>query len=142
MILATKFKPANLLFALVMLTIFTTLQSSSCSKSDDVITSSNTAAIAGSYRVTLYWDKKDETSKLSGYSFVFGSGGQLTATKGAAVVTGTWAESSNKFTINFGADPVLSDINDDWQKVEKTATTIKLKDDNPLQDDQLTFTKN
>jgi hypothetical protein len=73
---------------------------------------------------------------------VFGSGGQLTATKGAAVVTGSWSESSNKFTINFGADPVLGSINAHWLKLEKTATTIKLKDDNPLQDDQLTFVKN
>lgn len=142
MILAAKSKSINLLLALVMVTIFTTLQSSSCSKNDDVITSSNTVAIAGTYRVTLYWDKKDETSKLSGYSFAFSAGGQVTATKGATVVTGTWGESSNKFSINFGADPVLSDINDDWQKVEKTSTIIKLKDDNPLQDDQLTFTKN
>jgi hypothetical protein len=143
MILATKTKSVNLLLALVMVVFFTTLQSSSCSKSDDLATiNTNTTPIAGSWRVSLYWDKKDETNKLNGYSFSFNSGGQVTATKAGVVVNGTWSESSNKFTINFGADPVLSDINDDWQKIEKTATSIKLKDDNPLQDDQLTFIKN
>ena len=143
MILATKTKSINLLLALVMVVFFTTLQSSSCSKSDDVATiNNNTTPISGSWRVSLYWDKKDETNKLNGYSFSFNSGGQVTATKAGVVVNGTWSESSTKFTINFGADPVLSDINDDWQKVEKTTTSIKLKDDNPLQDDQLTFIKN
>lgn len=143
MILATKTKSVNLLLALVMVVFFTTLQSSSCSKSDDVAAiNTNTTPIAGSWRVSLYWDKKDETNKLNGYSFSFNSGGQVTATKAGVVVNGTWSESSNKFAINFGTDPVLSDINDDWQKIEKTATSIKLKDDNPLQDDQLTFIKN
>jgi hypothetical protein len=142
MILATKTKSINLLLALVMVVFFTTLQSSSCSKSDDVAAINNTTQIAGSWRVSLYWDKKDETNKLTGYSFSFNSGGQVTATKAGVVVTGTWSESSTKLTINFGTDPVLSDINDDWQKIEKTATSIKLKDDNPLQDDQLTFIKN
>lgn len=143
MILATKTKSINLLLALVLVVFFTTLQSSSCSKSDDVATiNNNTTPISGSWRVSLYWDKKDETNKLNGYSFSFNSGGQVTATKAGTTVNGTWSESSTKFTINFGADPVLSDINDDWQKVEKTTTSIKLKDDNPLQDDQLTFIKN
>lgn len=144
MLLAAKSKSSNLLLSLLMLVSFTTLKSSSCSKSDDVaaINNTSTTPIAGSWRVSLYWDKKDETNKLSGYSFSFNSGGQVTATKAAVVIIGTWSESSNKFTINFGTDPVLSDINDNWQKSEKTATSIKLKDDNPLQDDQLTFVKN
>jgi hypothetical protein len=142
MILATKTKSINLLLALVMVVFFTTLQSSSCSKSDDVSAINNNTPISGSWRVSLYWDKKDETNKLNGYSFSFNSGGQVTATKAGTTVNGTWSESSTKFTINFGTDPVLSDINDDWQKIEKTTTSIKLKDDNPLQDDQLTFIKN
>jgi uncharacterized cupin superfamily protein len=59
-----------------------------------------------------------------------------------AVVTGTWSETSTKFTINFGSDPVLSDLNSEWLKTERTGTVIKLKDDNPSQDDQLHFIKN
>ena len=143
MILAAKTKSTNLLLALVMVIFFTTLQSSSCSKSDDVAAINNTSAtpIAGSWRVSLYWDKKDETNKLNGYSFSFNTGGQLTATKAGVVVNGSWSESSTKFTINFGTDAVLSDINGEWLKLEKTAGSIKLKDDNSLQDDQLTFVK-
>jgi hypothetical protein len=65
----------------------------------------------------------------------------LKATKGAAIVSGTWSETSTKFIIDFGADPVLNKINDDWIKLEKSATFIKLKDDNPAQDDELHFVK-
>lgn len=134
-------KSFNLILALALVTLFTTLQSSSCSKSDDVAAINNTA-IAGTWRVSYYWDKKDETTNFNGYSFSFNAGGQVVAVKGGNTVNGTWSESSTKFIINFGTDMVLSKINDDWQKIEKTATTIKLKDDNPLQDDQLIFVKN
>ena len=134
-------KSFNLILALALVTLFTTLQSSSCSKSDDVAAINNTS-IAGTWRVSYYWDKKDETTNFNGYSFSFNAGGQVVAVKGGNTVNGTWSESSTKFIINFGTDMVLSKINDDWQKIEKTATTIKLKDDNPLQDDQLIFVKN
>jgi hypothetical protein len=142
MLQSVKIKSINLVLALVMVTIFTTLQSSSCSKKDDVAVINNTTAIAGTYRISFYWDKKDETSDFAGYNFSFGSGGQATATKGSTTVKGTWSESSSKFIIDFGTDAVLSELNDDWQIVEKSATTIKLKEDNPLQDDQVTFIKN
>jgi hypothetical protein len=142
MLQSVKIKSINLVVALAMVTIFTTLQSSSCSKKDDVDIINNTPAIAGTYRISFYWDKKDETSNFSGYNFSFNSGGQATATKGSITVKGNWSESSSKFIVDFGTDAVLSDLNDDWQIVEKTASSIKLKDDNPLQDDQVTFTKN
>lgn len=144
MLFATKTKKINFVFALVLVTFFTTLQSSTCSKSDDVaaINNTSTTPISGSWRVSFYWDKKDETGNLSGYSFSFNAGGVVTATKNITVVNGTWSESSSTFNIDFGTDAVLSEINGNWQKVEKTSTTIKLKDDNPLQDDQLIFTKN
>jgi hypothetical protein len=133
-------KGTSLATVLMLTTLFTTLQSSSCSKKDDVVVSP--APISGTWRVSLYWDKKDETSNFSGYSFSFNSGGQLVATKGSSTITGTWSESATKLIIDFGTTAVFNDINDDWQIVEKTATSIKLKDDNPLQDDQLHFVKN
>ena len=43
--------------------------------------------------------------------------------------------------ISFGTTPVFEDLNDDWLIVEKNSTSIKLKDDNPAQDDKLEFTK-
>jgi hypothetical protein len=142
MLQLVKIKSANIVLALVMVTIFTTLQSSSCSKKDDVVVINNSEPIAGTWRVSFYWDKKDETADFTGYSFSFNSGAQVIATKGSTTVKGTWSESSSKFIINFGTDAVLSELNDDWQIVEKTTSSIKLKDDNPLQDDQLTFIKN
>jgi hypothetical protein len=140
MLFSIKSKAFNLFTALVLVSLFTTLQSSSCSKNDDVPAIG--PAISGAWTVSVYWDKKDETSKFSGYSFVFNSGGQLVASKGAVNVNGTWSESSTKLSIDFGSDPVLSNINKNWLKVEKTATTIKLKDDNPASDERVEFIKN
>jgi hypothetical protein len=142
MLYSSKTKSLNLLPALILAIFFTAFQSSSCSKKDDVIVINNTPAITGTYRISFYWDKKDETSDFAGYSFSFNSSGQATATKGSTTAKGTWSESGSKFIIDFGTDVVLSELNDDWQIVEKTATTIKLKEDNPLQDDQVTFIKN
>ena len=137
--LSLKTKAFNLFSALLLVTLFTTLQSSSCSKNDDVAAIG--PAVAGNWTVSLYWDKKDETSKFSGYSFAFNSGGQVIATKGSSTVNGTWGESSTKLSINFGTDPVLSTLNKDWLKEEKTATTIKLKDDNLTKDERVQFIK-
>jgi hypothetical protein len=112
----------------------------SCTK-DNTTDPTNTTPPTGQWRIHYYWDEKDETSNFSGYTFDFQSGGVLKATKGVIFVTGTWSETSTKFIIDFGTDPVLSELNDDWLKIEKTATSIKLKDDNPAQDDELHFSK-
>lgn len=95
----------------------------------------------GTWRVSFYWDEKDETNDFNGYALMFGDGGVLMAHKGAAMTTGTWSQTSTQLIINF-TDPVLSELNDDWLITEKTSTVIKLKDDNPAQDDQLHLTKN
>ena len=137
--LSLKTKAFNLFSALLLVTLFTTLQSSSCSKSDDM--AAIAPPIAGTFSVSLYWDKKDETSKFSGYTFAFNSGGQVVATKGATNINGTWSESSTKLSINFGTDPVLSNLNKDWVKEEKTALSIKLKDDNIASDQRVQFIK-
>jgi hypothetical protein len=108
-----------------------------CSNDDD----NNPPAPDGNWKVVYYWDEKDETSDFSSYSFVFNSNGTVSATNGGIIVTGIWSESSTKFTLNFGADPLLSELNDDWLKIERTSSSIKLKDDNPAQDDQLYFQK-
>ncbi len=140
MLQSLKTRTFNLFSALAVVTIFTTLQSSSCSKDD--ATPTDPGNITGSWKVSLYWDNTDETYKFSGYNFVFNTGGTVTATKAGLTINGTWSETSTKFILNFGTDPVFSDLNDDWQKEEKTVNSIKLKDDNPLQDDKLQFIKN
>ena len=136
-----KTKGINLFLALVLVTLFTTLQSSSCSKNDDVVINT-TDTPGGTWRISLYWDSKDETSKFTGYNFTFSSAGQVTATNGSSNVTGTWSESSTRLILNFGADPLFSKISDDYLKEEKTIASIKLKDDNPLKDEKVQFVKN
>jgi hypothetical protein len=95
----------------------------------------------GTWRVAYYWDQKDETTDFSGYALMFGDGGVLMAHKGATMMSGTWSETGTKIIISF-TDPVLGKLNNDWLIVEKTSSSIKLKDDNPSQDDQLHLAKN
>jgi hypothetical protein len=141
MIQSFKTKGINLFLALSLVTLFTTLQSSTCSN-NDAIASNTSGTPGGTWRVSLYWDSKDETYKFSGYNFTFVTGGQVTATNGSSTVSGTWSESSSKFTLDFGADPLFSKISDDYLKEEKTASSIKLKDDNPLKDEKVQFIRN
>ena len=136
-----KTKGINLFLALSLVTFFTTLQSSTCSKSDDVVTNT-TGTPAGTWRVSLYWDSKDETYKFTGYNFTFFTNGQVTATNASNIVSGTWSETSSRLTLNFGTDPLFSKISDDYLKEEKTIASIKLKDDNPLKDEKVQFVKN
>lgn len=112
----------------------------SCTKTSDDATN-NVDITNGTWRISYYWDEKDETSDFSAYYFMFLSGGTFMAHNNTGAITGTWSLSSNKLTINF-TDPMLSELNDDWLITEKTTTSIKLKDDNPAQDDKLYFTKN
>ena len=135
-----KTKGINLFLALALVTSFTTLQSS-CSKSDDVVINT-TGTPGGTWRVSLYWDSKDETYKFTGYNFTYSNNGQVTATNGSSMVTGTWSETSNRLTLNFGTDPLFSKISDNYLKEEKTIASIKLKDDNPLKDEKVQFVKN
>lgn len=103
----------------------------------------NTVDLNGTiWKVSYYWDTKEETNNFIPYTFMFVSGGLLMAHTTTSVVNGTWSETGTRLNISFGSDPVLSKINGNWLKMEKTATTLKLKDDNPSQDDQLHFTKN
>lgn len=123
---------------LVILLITTTLFS--CTKKNDD-PAADVDITTGTWRVSYYWDQKDETSNFSSYYFMFLSGGTFMAHNSTGVITGTWSLSSNKLNISF-TDPLLSDLNNDWLITEKTTTSIKLKEDNPAQDDKLYFTKN
>lgn len=138
-------KASKLYYALTLVVVFNTLQSSSCSKNDDIIaapqTTTSTTSVEGNWRINLYFDNSDETYKFSGYHFVFSSNGQVTADNGSNTVTGSWSQGSNKFNISFGTTPVFSDLNDNWLIEEKTATGIKLKDDNPARLEKLQFVK-
>lgn len=96
----------------------------------------------GTWRVSLYWDSGDETNKFAGYTFTFINGGQVTATNGSTAISGSWSETGTRMTLDFGNDPLFRKISDDYLKLEKTSTSISLKDDNPLKDERVQFTRN
>lgn len=126
-----------ILFTLILCSSLLT----ACQKQNDNNTT-NVDLTAGTWRVSYYWDEKDETSDFASYNFMFLSNGTFMAhTSSGAAITGTWSQTGTKLIISF-TDPLLSELNDDWMITEKTSTSIKLKDDNPAQDDQLHFTKN
>ncbi|MEO7444159.1 MAG: hypothetical protein ABIT96_03835 [Ferruginibacter sp.] len=128
------FKLPYLLGLLISIALFTF---SSCSKSGDTNPASND--LAGSWRVSLYFDNSDETSLFSNYVFSFNNNGQVTATNGSGTKTGTWSTTSTKFIIDFGVQVPFDKLNGNWLIEEKTSTSIKLKDDNPARTDKIQF---
>lgn len=123
-----------------------TLIFSSCTNnSDDNLPGGSTDDILAqseNWKVSYYWDKdKDETSDFAGYTFSFKSGGVFQATFAGSTTTGTWQvnDSSNKLIINIAGTKPLDDLNDDWLILEKSNSSIKLKDDNNTQLEELHF---
>ncbi len=115
--------PAILLFAFSAL--------ASCQKSDDSSNpgnnpGNNVTPAAGQWKVTYFFDKKDETGNYAGYVFEFGANGSLSASNGSQTWTGTWStgidDSANKFLIDFtGVVPgALTDLEEDWRIIEIT----------------------
>lgn len=121
----------------------------SCEKSDSSSTDTGQIVTSGTWRVTLFTDSgNNETADFNGYTFTFSDGGTLTAIKSGVSKTGTWSvsSSSNKFNIDLGpkidTNKPLGELTDDWKILSKSATEIRLTDDNPASNEFLTFTKN
>jgi len=126
-------KIINIAVAAIMLIITT----SSCNKSDDSISSQSAILTQtvqqGKWKVTYYNDNGTvETSTYSGYEFVFGSNGTVTATKSAIIVTGTWTngndDSTLKLYLDFGTVNPFQELNDDWHVTQQSSTVITLED--------------
>jgi hypothetical protein len=130
----------KLLSSLLLVVAINSILAFSCSKNDNSGTAGNINT-TGNWRVTLFWDKKDETAKFTGYTFIFSSGGQVTANIGATTVTGSWSESDTRLQISFGTDPLLSSLNKNWLKESISTTLMSLKDDNPASDERVQFSK-
>jgi len=109
----------------------------SCERTSNDIVTPSAGVESGNWKVAYYWDKKNETTNFSGWSFRFLADGKAEAVKGTTTVAGTWLKTSTKFTINFSSDALLSNLSSEWLIVSYTDNSIKLKDDNPLQDDEL-----
>lgn len=86
----------------------------------------------GSWHITYFFDKTDETSDFSGYNFAFDDNGTAVATKNATTANGSWSteNSSNgtlKLFMDFGATSPLDELNEDWGILEHTDVRIKLE---------------
>lgn len=90
-------------------------------------------------------DAKDETSKFAGYTFEFKTDGTFVANfTSSNPVKGTWkiTEANKELVITISGNDKLEDVSEDWEIVNITDTTIRLTDDDDLDDEILEFTKN
>lgn len=117
-----------------------------CSKNNDS-GSNNPPYTSGTWMVHLFTDSgTDETSDFSGFDFVFGTDGKLTATKSGVTATGTWSKITDdgvqKMVLNLvTADAVLLQVNNDWIIKSSSATLLELGDDNGASGEVLHFMK-
>lgn len=127
----------------IIILCFTLSSFIDCKNSSNNDVNPSNSTISGTWKVTYFYDDKDETSDFNGYTFDFKSDGKFVATFSSNTVTGTWSEdkSSNKLIINISGTKALEEIDDDWLILEKTSTSIKLKDDNTTKNEQVNFTK-
>ena len=112
-------KRIQFLWALLPLVVFLF---TACTKSDDNSNSGNNPTPGdGTWKVSYFFDKKDETAYYNNYSFEFEANGSLSATNGAQTWSGTWLtgfdDSANKFLIDFtGTVPsALGELEEDWR---------------------------
>ena len=112
-------------FSVFSTTVFAlALMFSSCDKSSTSNSGVSQPPASGQWKVAYFFDKSDETSDFSGFTFEFKDGGVLVAAKGTQTWTGTWSDncdnSANKFCIGFsGSLPDgLDAITEDWQVIE------------------------
>lgn len=148
-------------FSLVIAMLFVLTTSSMCSNDDDGSTSSvNPSDVInivnnGTWRITYYYDTDhEETSNFNGYNFTFGESNVLTASNGTNSYTGTWSVTDSNsnddnlsdldFNIAFSSPAQFEELTDDWEIIEKSSTSIKLKDVSGGNGgtDYLTFAKN
>jgi hypothetical protein len=113
----------------------------SCTRSSSDTTAFDNAPTTGQWKVSYYFDEKDETSDFAGWVFTFNTNGTASATNGATTINGTWVVREGEFRVDLGTSNPLDSFTGHWLIIEKTNTSIKLKDDNSLQDDQLHLVK-
>lgn len=109
-------KYANFFSLLLLSTILIGL--SSCDSGSN--SNNGSTPPPGSWKVSYFYDKQDETGNYASYVFEFGSNGSMSATNGVQTWTGTWAsgydDSKDKFLIDFsGTIPsALAELEEDW----------------------------
>lgn len=141
----------NRIFYSFLIMLSLSLMSTTCSSDDpapsndnsqEIIEIENTAE-SGTWIISSYVDSgQDETNDYNGYEFTFAGNGTVTATNGTTTYNGTWSvtdsdssdDSSSDDDIDFNITfPVpetddFDDLNDDWDIVSYSSTTISLID--------------
>ena len=151
-------------FYAALATVFIVNTASTCSSDDDSSTSSPTTTEVintvsqGTWRVTSFVeDGSDHTNYFSNFDFTFGDSNMVTASNGTSTYTGTWSVISDSrsdddddsgdsldFNIFFSSPDDFTELNEDWDILERTNSRVRLQHisggDGSL--DTLTFEKN
>lgn len=123
---------------------------SSCDKEDTTdnqltaedVSKVRTIMTAGQWKITYYFDDKDETSDYTSFVFTFNADGVLSVTNGSIAATGSWSieedfgdssdDSSSDdgidFNIFFSNPDIFEELTDDWDIVSYSENKIELKD--------------
>ncbi len=135
----------RLIFYPILACLFMVNTASTCSSDDGSSSSSDPAPVIntvtqGTWRVTSFVeDGDDHTHYFTGYAFTFENGNVLTAVGSSATVTGFWSvtDSSNSgddsphsdldFNIMFSSPNNFTELNEDWDILERTNSRIRLR---------------
>lgn len=133
----------------VALLLMTSLVACTGLTDDSLSPSADTALLTGSgaWKVARYEEhNRDETHNYQGYRFSFDDGNVLTVTlPGGSQVTGTWRrgrdDGQEVFDILLTGSKDLDELSDDWRILSLDDRRIELRDDNRLEPEWLTFTR-
>jgi hypothetical protein len=92
--------------------------------------------IAGTFTISSFVSVEDQTSVLSGFTFMFNENGIIVAKQGNNIFNGTWTldDSNNtEIKINF-SDAPLNQLNNTWHILELTNNHLLLTDDHEYED--------
>lgn len=120
-----------------------------CNTNSSSVGNQNFASILtnGTWHVSYFFNKIDETSNYNGYNFTFNSNGTVMVVKEKNTIAGNWSTLVNSgqdiFLLKFD-DSKLEELEEDWKITEYTTTNVRLKNESSSigDTDYLYFTKN
>ena len=144
-----------LIYVSVLLTVISCTNKNDDTPINTTQTTVKTNVQSGTWRITKFIDSgTDETNHFAGFNFTFNSSGVLNANNGTTIYDGNWSitdSNSNDdsqddldFNISFNLTNDFEDLNDNWDSISQSTTTIALIDVSSGNGgtDYLTFEKN
>lgn len=131
-----KFSSQNKLILINVIMLCLLLSGVACDDDDDsqVIDEVQVqeSLVDGTWRVTYFFDEKDETSDYEGYVFTFGANGTTTVTKNSTPVFGTWIAGKSisgtvELILGFGLTSALEELAQDWTIIESSDVRMKMQ---------------